>query len=271
MTTKTATKTFAITTPINLVARIGHGSFRVIALDDLTEVTVTLSARDEHAEILDRTAVEFHGTTLQITSARQGGIFDRFNGRHRDAIDIEVTVPSGTPIKIGAVTAGVTVTGRCGNADIASGSSEVNAEFVDGSLRLRCGAGDSSVGRVSGSVQTRSGSGTQRFAEVGGALVYACGTGRLEIGTARGPVRFRAGSGGVSLGAIYGDVDLASGAGELRIGVPEGVSARVDLTSGSGQVDPQLPVSQTAMGIGRPITIRARTGNGDVQLFRAVA
>jgi hypothetical protein len=264
------TKTFAITKPISLVGRIGHGSFRVTALDGLTEATVTFTARSEPSEILDRTTVELRGTTLQISSPRQGGLFDLFRGRTSDAIDVEVTVPSGTPLKISSFTADVTLTGRCGDADIASGSSEVNADFVDGQLRLRYGSGTCQVERVSGSVQTRSGSGTARFGEVGGALTSDCGTGRLEVGTAHSAVRFRAGSGGATLGAIYGDVDLASGSGELRIGVPAGVSARLDLTTGSGRVDPQLPISQKSAG-GRAITIRARTGSGDVHLFRAAA
>jgi Putative adhesin len=264
------TKTFTITKPIDLVGRIGHGTFRVTALDDVTEASVTMTARAEPSEVLDRTTVEMAGTTLQIISPRQGGIFERFSGRTRDAIDVEVTVPSGTPLKISSVTADVTVTGRCGNTDIAFGASDVNADFVDGDLRLRYGSGNCDVERVSGSVQLQSGSGTARFGEVGGALTSACGSGRLDVGTARGAVRFRAGSGGATLGAIYDDVDLASGSGELSIGVPAGVSARLDLTTGSGHVDPQLPVSQTSAG-GRAITIRARTGSGDVHLFPTAA
>jgi hypothetical protein len=264
------TKTFALTQPINLVGRIGHGSFRVTALDDLTEATVTLTARTEGSEVLSRMSAELRGSTLQISSPRQGGIFDLLGGsRNHDAVDVEVTVPSGTPIKISSFTADITVTGRCGPADIASGASEINADHIDGDLRLRYGSGNCHIDHVTGSVQTRSGSGDAWFGEVGGALSSACGTGRLEVGTVRGAVRFRAGSGGATFGAIYGDVDLASGSGELRIGVPAGVSARLDLTTGSGHVDPQLPISQTPAGGGRPITIRARTGSGDVQLFRA--
>lgn len=265
------TKTFDITTPINLVARIGHGSFRVTTVDDATEARVTLTARSESSDAVDRTTVEMQGKTLQITTPRSGGIFERFGSRGRDGIDFDVTVPSGTPLRIHSMTADVTVTGRCGTTDIASGASEITADHVDGDLRLRYGSGNCHIERVSGSVQTRSGSGAAQFGEVGGALSSACGSGRLEIGTARGAVRFRAGSGGITLGAIYSNVDLASGSGEVRIGVPAGVSARLDVTTGSGHVDPQLPISQTASGDGHAITIRARTGSGDVHLFASAA
>jgi hypothetical protein len=264
------TQTFPITEPISLNARIGHGSFLVTALDGVTEASVTLTARGEHSDVLDRTTVELSGSTLRISAPRQGGLFEVFGGRNRDALDVVVTVPSGTPVKISTFTADVTVTGRCGAGDIASGAAEISAEYVDGDLRLRQGSGNCQIERVSGSVQSHAGSGTARFGEIDGSLTCHCGAGRLEVGTARGAVRFRAGSGGVALGAIYDNADLASGSGELSIGVAAGLSARVDLTTGSGHVDTQLPITPASAG-GRAITIRARTGSGDVHLFRAAA
>ena len=195
---------------------------------------MTVTARTEHSEILDRTTVELRGSTLQISSPRQGGVFDLLGDRNRQAIDVEVLVPSGTPLTISSNTADVTLLGRCGDADVASGSSAVTAEHVDGDLRLRYGSGNCQVERVTGSVQARSGSGAARFGEVGGTLTSACGSGQLEVGAVHGAVRFRAGSGGAMLAAIYDDVDLASGSGGISIGIPAGVPARFDLTTGSG-------------------------------------
>jgi hypothetical protein len=263
------TRTFPLAGPIELAVRIGHGSLRVTAEDGLSEATVTLTARREPSEVLARTTVDLRGSTLQITAPRQGGLFEVFGSRTRDAVDVTVSVPTGTPLAISTVTAEVTVSGRCGHTDIAAGSAPVTLDQVDGDLRLRFGNGDCQVGRVSGSVHARSGAGTARFTEVGGDLTAACGSGRLEVGVVRGSVRFRAGSGGASLGTIYGDVDLASGAGELRIGLPAGVSARLDLGTGSGAVQSQLPISAAPAGTGRAVTVRARTGSGDVHLFRA--
>jgi Putative adhesin len=230
-----------------------------------------VTARIAGSEILDRATVELRGSVLQISAPRQGGIFDLFGARTRDAIDVEVTVPSATPIKVSSFTATVVVTGRCGTADIAAATAEVTADWIDGDLRLRTGSGTCRVERVSGAVQARCGSGTTAFGEVGGALSFACGSGRLDVSTVRGAVRFRTGSGGATLDEIHDDVDLASGSGELRIGVPAGVCARLDLTTGSGHVDSQLPIEASSAGAGRAITIRARTGSGDVHLFRAAA
>jgi hypothetical protein len=265
------TNTFPITGPISLLVRIGHGSLRVNAVDNLAEASVTVTARPGSAETVDRTVVELRGPTLSVISPRQGGIFNLFNVRGRDAVDIEVAVPSGTPLKISSMTSEVTLTGRSGNCDIETGSAAVRAEFIDGDLRLRNGRGDCRIYRVSGSAQIQAGSGQAHVGEVGGALTSASGSGRLDVGTARGTVRFRTGAGDASLGAVYGDVDLASGKGEMHIGVPAGVSARLELTTGSGQVDSELPISTSSTSGGPTVTIRARTGSGDVRLFRAVA
>jgi hypothetical protein len=264
------TKTFPLTRPIKVDGRIGHGTFRVIALDDLDEATVSLTPRTESSTVVEQTTVELRGDTLHITTARSGGIFDLFGGRSRDAIDIEVTVPSGTSIKIGAFTADITVTGRCGDADISSATAGVTAEHVDGNLRLRYGSSECHVERVTGSVQLRSGSGPAQFGEIGGSLSAANGSGNLDVGTVRGAVRVRSGSGGATLGSIHDDVDLACGSGEISIGVPAGISAKLNLTTGSGLVDPQLPVSDSPTN-DHTVTIRARTGSGDVHLFRAAA
>ena len=70
---------------------------------------------------------------------------------------------------------------------------------------------------------------------------------------------------------MYGDVDLASGSGAVSIGLPGGVTARLDVTTGSGNVRTDLPIADAAEVVRGAITVRARTGSGDVRLFRAAA
>jgi hypothetical protein len=266
------TKTFPLDAAINLLGRIGHGSFTVTEQDDLTEATVTLAPRGKNSDLLESTLVEMSGRTLSVQTPRQGGIFDLglLGGRsRREAIDITVTVPSGTAVKISAVTADITVTGRSGSADIASGSSTISLGDIDGDLRLRYGSGTARVGNVSGSVEARSGSGDAFFGEIGGALSAGCGSGNLEVVSVRGAVRSRAGAGAASLGAVYGDVDVARGSGTIAIGLPAGQPARLDVTTGSGRVNSELPIEDAPTTKLSPITVRARTGSGNVRLFRA--
>jgi hypothetical protein len=55
--TTMTTKTFALTKPINLSVRIGHGSIKVTAIDDLAEATVAVSARNGSSDVLERVTV----------------------------------------------------------------------------------------------------------------------------------------------------------------------------------------------------------------------
>jgi hypothetical protein len=233
------TASFPLTGPINLLARLGHGTLTVAAQDDIAEATVTITAAHDAVDLVAQIAIEMRGPTLSIIAPRQGGIFDLAlpgNLRRNPAsVDVTVTVPSGTAVKITTATAAVRVSGRCGGADVASGSSTVVLDHVDGDLRLRLGQGDATVAQVSGSVQVRSGAGS------------------------------------ASISAVHGDVDLASGSGRLAVGIPSGQSARLDLTTGSGSVSSEFPVDAAPTNDEQVpvISVRARTGSGDIRLFRA--
>lgn len=265
--------TFPLSGPINLDVRIAHGSLTVHAEDDRTEAQVELVPVQPDSDILDRTAVALNGSTLTIATPRRGGVFDVFGGPQdkRDAIAITVLVPSGTAMKLSTFTAPIVTTGRGGSADIAAGAAAITLDHVDGELRLRVGSGNADVGTVTGAVQLRSGSGNARFDEVGGDLSCGCGSGRLEVVRANGRVRGRSGSGTARLGAVFGDVDLASGSGAVTIGLPEGLSAHLQLTTGSGRVASDLPIDDSPAATTRKIVIRARTGSGDITLTRAAA
>jgi hypothetical protein len=258
--------TFPLHGPIDLLGRIGHGSFTVDCRDDVTEAIVTL---DGAASAVDRITVELRGSTLTVTAPREGGIFDLARGGRRDAVAVTVTVPSGTPVKVTTHTAAIALTGRCGSADLASGSAVITAEDVDGDLRLRYGSGSARVERVRGAVQRKSGSGHASFGEVDGPLMSACGSGDLTVTTARGPVRSRTGSGSAVLSAVYGDVDVASGSGPLTVGVPTGTAVQLDVTSGSGRVHSELPIDSARTSSTHAIKVRARTGSGEVRFISA--
>ena len=267
------TTTFPLSGPTSLQLRVGSGSLAVHARDGLTEASVTLVPRVADSDILDRTLVELRGSTLYVMSPRQGDIFDLpiLGGRrhNRNAMDVTVTLPSGSAVKATTSTADIAVDGRCGTADIASGGSTISLDDVDGDLRLRYGSSTCEVGRVSGSVELSSGSGDARFGEIGGELSSDRGSGKLDVTAVHGPVRTRSGSGRTTLGAVHGDVDIASGTGELAIGIPTGQAVRLDVATGAGRVDSELPVEEKPATSGKTITVRAQTGSGDIRLFRA--
>ena len=259
--------------PIDLVARLGHGSITVAARDNLSEALVRLTPpRPDQREILERCTVEMQGTTLLVVGPRQGGWADLLGGwrRNHDGIDARIDVPSGTALKISSASEEITVSGACGDSDIATSAGRIVLETVTGDLRLRYGRGDSRIAAVTGSADLASGGGSAHLGEVGGSLRCRFGSGEIDVDVVRGDVQTRAGSASARLGAVYGDVDLAFGSGPVQIGLPTGVAAHVDVTTGTGQVHSDLPVEETPVSAGPTIGVRVRTGAGDIRILRAV-
>lgn len=271
MSDTTLDKSFPITGPIALHVRIAHGAVLVETEDGLTEAAVHIETDKHGAELLAQTAVELRGSTLTINAPRQGGLFDLplFGGwRTGRGVDVKVVVPTGTDVKIVTFDAPIRIPGRVGDADLAFGSAEAALREVDGDLRLRFGSGTAKAVRVSGSVQLRSGSGHARLGEVHGDVNCGCGSGDLQVRIVHGTVRSRCGSGNAQLNEVHGDVDVVSGSGGLEIGLPAGTSAKLDVHTGSGRVTSDLPIEDAPREADKKITVRARTGSGDVRLFR---
>jgi hypothetical protein len=266
-----STQSFPLSGPINLSARLAHGSLLVRAVDDVKEATVELTGP---AEVVDRVTVELKGPTLVVHAPRQGGLADlvanwRMPGMSDARVDAVVTVPTGTALKIATFTAPVTVEGRVSGGELSSGTAPITIDEVEGDLQMQYGTADATVGKVGGSVTIRSGSGNARLGEIGRNLTAGFGRGKLVVDRVRGAVHARSGAGEATLGAVHGDVDVASGAGSMSIGLPAGVTVHVDVTTGRGEVRSELPIEAQPAQPKGAITVRARTGRGDVRLFRA--
>jgi hypothetical protein len=269
------TTSFPLSGPIQLSCRLGMGTITVHADDGVTEAKVVLTARDAKSDYVERTTVELSGSTLVVHGPKpRGPLFDLpvFAGRfgERDAVDADITVPAGTPVKIASWGADVVVKGQAGTTDIMSGSTTTEIDDVDGDLRLRYGSGPARARRITGSVVVRAGSGSITFGEVAGSIEVGCGSGSLEVGNAGGRVRMRTGTGQATIGAAGGDVDFTSGSGGLSVGLRRGQPARLDVITGAGQLRSDVAVEDgPPADTARAITIKARTGSGDVRIFRA--
>lgn len=267
------TQTFALDGPINLRAWLGRGTLTVTAIDEATEASVTLTDRDPAGDAVSRITVAMRGRTLEVLAPREGGLADVLGDlmlrNEPGTVDAEIVVPAGTAMQLSTFTADITLVGRSAGADVATAAGAIVLDHVDGDLRLRFGRSQGRVERVSGDVVVRSGSGDVSLGQIDGNLEVATGSGEVTADVVRGSVRARAGSGGLRLAAAHGSVDFTCGSGPLSVGLPAGVAVQLDVKTGSGQVRSDLPIEDQRTGSGPSIAIRARTGSGDVYLFRA--
>jgi hypothetical protein len=224
--------------PIALRVRLAHGRITIATRPQPDEATVRLTPLGSRSAV-DGIAVSLAGDTLNVIASRQRG---------RRRVDAHIEVPDGTRVTVASASAQIVVTGRIGAADVTTADGSISIDDVDGNLRLRYGRADVRVGTVSGAARISGGSGD------------------LSISAVSEGVRARCGHGSLHVGAVYGDTDLATGSGTIDVGIPLGVAVRLDAVTGLGQVLSDLPVEQAPAGARRRVTVRARTGRGDIRL-----
>jgi len=243
---------------------------------DRNEVQVT----GELGEDVERVDVESSGghTLVKVVLPR---------GHNSDGeATIEVKVPKGSTVEVGAVSADVTSKGVLGTQRLKSVSGEVNAE-VSGD--------DSEVRSVSGDVTVR-GNGkpiSLRVSSVSGSLDLMNGAGKLDVVTVSGDarvvmgdtseVRGRTTSGNLTVTAKLtrdGRVDVEGVSGDitLHLAAPDGLSTEIESFSGDiggclagGKVErvskygPGTRLNLRAVEGGGP-RVRAKTLSGDIEI-----
>jgi len=269
-------KSFPVTGPLELTCQFGSGSLSVNAQDQLAEARVTIRSREADLPVEQLFRVELTGDRLEVAQQSEQSFLRElrnFNvGRlfGRSEFDIVVELPAGSAVKATVMSASVTSTGRIGATTVSSGSADVELDEVDGPLRVQSGSGNLVANRVTGPGKVRGGSGNVQIGEIAGALSVNVGSGQVEVGAAHDTVRIRSGSGTTVIEAADRDVDIAASSGTVTVGLRPGQQARLDVATGSGRLNTEMPV-QDAAPTGPAITIRARTGSGDITVRRAAA
>jgi len=273
-------RTFPLSGLLDLNCQFSSGSLTVQARDGLAEARVAIRPRDGELPVEQLFRVELTGNRLDVIEQSEhgssllqavlGGDLRNVRDRmfRRTEVDILIELPTGSSMKVAVASASVNTTGRIGPTSISSGSSNVELDVVDGPLQLRGGSGNLAAHQVTGDANVRGGSGQVRIEEITGALSVAVGSGEVGVGIAHGGVRIRSGSGTTLIEVAERDVDIASSSGQVTIGLRAGQQARLDVATGSGRLHTEMPVQDSGPA-GEAITIRARTGSGDVIIRRA--
>jgi hypothetical protein len=186
---------------------------------------------------------------------------------------ITVRAPEASRLTLHAGPGSITVTGQAGPTEVRAGSGDVELDAVAGELRLSTGSGAATVHAVSGRAKAKTGSGALKLDVLGGSATVSAGSGDVRLGAVQADVRARTGSGDLTIDdAERGQLSLTTGSGDLHVGVHAGVTAELDLASGSGSARSELDVSDIAPADGpTALRIHGRTGSGDVLVTRALS
>lgn len=246
------TERFQIDGAPRVFLRLPAGEARVLAGEEGV-IEIRMSGRDT---VLDRFVVALRGD--QVVVEPEAGRMGRWSG-----IDVEIKVGQGADIharlaagdvSIGTDIASLTVEAGAGNvsagdvaedARIKTASGDVTAASVGGRLEVVAASGDIRVGSVGGDVSAKTASGDIQFARVGGSVSAHSASGDIEVSRFEGR-----------------EFDAKTLAGDVRLGVPGGRTFAVDLSSLSGDVSTDFPVSSgSGSGVTARLTIRSMSGD----------
>jgi DUF4097 and DUF4098 domain-containing protein YvlB len=196
------------------------------------------------------------------------------------SVDYEITVPENTTVRTHSGSGNQSVEGIKGNVDLEAGSGDMELTRLTGELRFQTGSGNVRGHQLSGPARVKAGSGDIEVEEVG--------TGDIDIRTGSGNITVNGVNGGLSAEAGSGDIrgngtpkslwNVRTGSGNVDLRVPSEVGFNVDISSNSGTVVVDHPVTTTVqgrvqerksvvgkVGNGGP-TVSVHTGSGDVRL-----
>jgi hypothetical protein len=197
------------------------------------------------------------------------------------SVDYDITVPESTTVRAHTGSGDQTIEGLRGSADLESGSGDLRLARLTGDLHFQTGSGNVHGSQVSGPVRAKAGSGDIEIDEVGsGDVDIRTGSGNITVHGVNGGFRAEAGSGDIrGEGAPRNLWSVRTGSGNVTLRVPSDLAFDVDVSTSSGNVTMDHPVTTTIQGRvqesrksivgkvrGGGPTISVHTGSGDIHV-----
>lgn len=185
----------------------------------------------------ERDDIRLDATSSHLTLETSGGGDTHF----------EVDVPFGVRVQARAQSGDVSVRGTRGEVEAGSQSGDVSVTDAVRRLEVSSLSGDVAAEHVNGDVAIRSVSGDAKLADVTGDIEIESVSGDVTIdGAVAKYVRAHTTSGGVSYrGTIdpQGRYELVSHSGDVDITIPQGTGAQLTVSTWSGSVESDFPIT----------------------------
>ncbi len=213
------------------------------------DLRVETSDANIHVSTWDQNTIEAKVTTTRYKIGGDGiRIEEHQTG---DLVEIDVRFPH--------LHFGINISGVTHRVDI-----EIHMPR-EGRVNLHTGDGKIELGNFKGEMQLRSGDGSQEIESVDGKLRATTGDGHIRASGRFDELELKTGDGRVDARAAAGSAlgtgwRLESGDGTVTLEVPENLAADVDLHTGDGHIDLDMPV--TTEGKIRENEVRGKLNGG---------
>jgi DUF4097 and DUF4098 domain-containing protein YvlB len=281
----TTMPTFDTPEPISATIDLAIGDVRISVGDrgaTGVEVRPSDASNEEDVKAAELTRVEYASEQLLVKAPKLRSRLSRRGG----SIDVTIELPAGSHVHATVGLGDVHCDGKLGDCRIKTGLGRIRLDRA-GTLNLKTGAGDITVGSAAGHAEVTAGSGDVRLGEldrtaviknsngdtwvgvVGGDLRLNAANGSIAVDLAQAGVVAKSANGDVRLGEVMrGSVVLETKIGDLEVGVREGTAAWLDVNTRFGHLHNSLDAAEPPEPSAETVEVRARTSVGEIVIRR---
>lgn len=239
-----------------------------LALDEGTIVVTTWN--EERARV--RATSDASDLRFDVSSTRL--TLERNSGRGDEDARFELTVPRGVRVIVRGRSADVSISGTQGDCEVNTQNGDVILRDVGERIEVSSLNGDVTVDGSAGGVDLRSVSGDLVARGVHGDVEAQSVSGDISIREAASKyVRVQSTSGDVTYsGALdaAGRYSIESHSGDVRITVPQNTGAQLEVSTWSGSIESDFPMTlmpgEHGIGAGRAKRFEFQIGNGGARV-----
>lgn len=214
-------------------------------------VSLTIGSGDIVVTAWDRDQIRIHATTesggVRLDASSSRVAVEPRGGYGGGESRYEVTVPIGTRVVARAQSGDIAITGTHADIDARSQSGDIRIEDAANRLDIGTLSGDVEVKGAIGDVQIKSVSGDIRLTDFKGDFEGETVSGSIDLQNAVGRlVRSHTTSGDLSYeGSIdpSGRYELSAHSGDIRLAIPSTASAQLSVSTWSGTLDSDFPIT----------------------------
>ncbi|HST11883.1 MAG TPA: DUF4097 family beta strand repeat-containing protein [Terriglobales bacterium] len=226
---------------------------------------------EEVVEIENHPPIQQNGNSVRIEYVNHRNI----------SIDYEITAPPDTQVKTRSGSGDQTIEGMQAGVDVETGSGDVKLNDLAGNISIHTGSGNVQARGAAGPFEARAGSGDITIEEKSkGDVRVETGSGNIEARGVDGGLNASTGSGDVRVdGTPENAWYVKTGSGNAELRLPQEAAFNLDVSTSSGSVEVNHPVTTTVQGRvedarksirgkvrGGGPEINVHTGSGDVRV-----
>lgn len=248
------------------------------AFDARGTVSLTLGSGDIVVTGWSRDQIRVHATSenggIRLDASGSRLTLELSNAYRGDESRFELTVPTGVRVIARAQSGDISISGTQGEVEARAQSGDIKVDDVANRLDIGTLSGDVEAHTVNGDVQIKSVSGDVQVSDFKGDFEGETVSGNIVLRNATGRyVRSHTTSGDlVYEGTVdpSGRYELSAHSGDIRLGIPSNSSAQLTISTWSGALDSDFPITlrpgEHGIGSAQAKRFTFEIGGGDARI-----